>query len=83
MTKQKLLELTKEVYRSLGKLKKIKSSELKDVRYADFLIKSKSNLSEAALYLEALTQSELTENPDEYVDVQNEIYELKKTEVYN
>lgn len=83
MTKQELLELTKEVYRTLGKVKKINPSELNDPRYADFLDNAKSSLANAALYLEAITQNEVRENPNEFIDFQNQIYDLKKNEVYN
>jgi predicted metal-dependent enzyme (double-stranded beta helix superfamily) len=83
MDNQEITQLSKDLYRIFGKIRKLDPQALKDPAYTTVLKRVDALLREASINLEAIAQRQLRDNPDEFLDFLREIDEIKLLEVYN
>ena len=83
MANQEIIDLTTDLYKIYGRLRKISHEDLKDESYGRFLNQAKQGVGDASLRIEAIAQAEIREDVDLYLDFQEKIYELKQKEVFN
>lgn len=82
MDKNEIKELAKQMYRIYGKIREIDPKSLPDKRYQKTLATIEYRLSSATVEMECLAHTYIREDPEEYLDFNKEIYEIKETEVY-
>lgn len=83
MDNQEITQLSKDLYRIFGKIRKLDPQQLKDPSYTLLLSKVEALLSEATINFEAIAQRQLIDNPEEFLEYLRSIDEIKLLEVYN
>lgn len=83
MDNQEITQLSKDLYRIFGKIRKLDPQDLTDPAYTILLKKVEALLSDATMNLEAIAQRQLRDNPEEFLEYLRSIDEIKLLEVYN